>query len=82
MCDSSLKLSVKERTTMTADFLPQNPQSEPGQHSPSPSFILFDCNRVVQLPPSKSLRHVCSRNQHLLRRRDLLIGKFKFPPNR
>ncbi len=30
MCDGSLKLSVKERTTTTADFSPQNPQSEPG----------------------------------------------------
>ncbi len=46
MCDCSLKLSVKERITTTADFLPQNPQSEPGQDSPSPSFIFFGSDVV------------------------------------
>ncbi len=53
MCDCSLKLSVKERTTMTADFSPQNPQSKPGQRSPSPSFIFFGVHPYYPLAPYK-----------------------------
>ena len=38
---------------MTADFSPQNPQSEPGQRSPSPSFILGRTQRETQKSEKK-----------------------------
>ncbi len=59
---------------MTADFSPQNPQSEPGQRSPSPSFIFFDlipanvklqltlCSSIALLEGNSNFQQELSKN--------------------